>query len=221
MTDKDTPPPGTPAPCVLILALVPAVREGLAGLLDAEGFRPLAAGSSAEALPQILLHRPDVAVVDIRLADSTVVEFCRAARALLPPLRFLLLTSYEDDLSIQEAVLAGASGLVLRQLLNEALIAAVRLTASGATLLNAAVRTKVIQDFSAAVTTDGQRRAGLTLTEGSLLSLVAQGIDDEHISATTTVSFADIPKILRHALAKLGIEPLDHTGPSPSPPTPF
>lgn len=221
MTDKDTPPPGTPAPCVLILALVPAVREGLAGLLDAEGFRPLAAGSAAEALPQILLHRPDVAVVDIRLADSTAVEFCRAARALLPPLRFLLLTSYEDHRSVQEAVLAGASGLVLRQLRNEALISAVRLTAGGARLLNAAVRSKVIQDFSGAIAADDLPRPELSRTENHLLALVAQGMDDENISRKTTVSIADVPKILRHALSKLGIDPLDHTGPPASPPTPL
>lgn len=181
----------------------------------------LGAGSAAEALPQILLHRPDIAVVDIRLTDSTAVEFCRAARALLPPLRFLLLTSYEDHRPVQEAVLAGASGLVLRQLRSGALISAVRQTAGGVRLLNAAVRSKVIQDFSGAAAADDPHRPGLTSTESRLLALVAQGLDNESISRKTTVSIADIPKILRHALSKLGIDPLDHTRPPASPPAPL
>lgn len=151
-------PSTTPGPGVLILACIPSVREGLRTLLDGQGSSAQAAGSAAEALPQVLTHQPDVAVVDIRLEVSTAVEFCRAARSLLPPLWFLLLTSYQDDLSLREAVLAGASGLVLRQLRRDVLVSAVRRTAGRDSLINASVRSKIIQDLSAAAATtaDGQ-----------------------------------------------------------------
>lgn len=209
-------PSTTPGPGVLILACLPSVREGLRILLDSEGFRPAhTAGSAAEALPQVLSSRPNVAVVDIRLEDSTAVEFCRAARALLPSLQFLLLASYEDDLSVREAVLAGASGLVLRQLRRDVLLSAVRHTADGNSLINATVRSQVIHDFSAAAarTVDGQPRpatsspVNLAPAERDLLSLLAHGRDDECISQALSIPPGTVPGLVRTALTKLGIDP--------------
>lgn len=200
----------------MILARLPSVREGLRKLLGSEGFRPArAAGSAAEALPQVLVLRPDVAVVDVRLADSTAVEFCRAARRLLPSLRFLLLASYEDDLSVREAVLAGASGLVLRQLRRDVLVSAVRRTADGDTLINASVRSQIIRDFSGAGTGTAGGQAGpvasspvnLAPAERDLLSLLAHGRDDECISQALAIPLGTVPALVRTALTKLGIDP--------------
>lgn len=211
MTDSGARALGASGPCVLVLAFVPGVREGLTGLLEAAGFRSIAAASAADAFPQILLHRPDVALVDIRLPGSTAVEFCRTARTLLAPLRFLLLSSYDDHRPVQEAVLAGASGLVLRELRSEPVVSAVRLTVSGNQLLDKGVRSKVIQDFFGAALGEDTGGQGLTPTENRLLALVAEGMDDESIGRHIPVSRAELPKTLRRALSKLGIDPLDHT----------
>jgi DNA-binding NarL/FixJ family response regulator len=211
------PSSGPGRPGVLVLACAPAVREGLRALLDGEGFRAQAAGSAAEALPQVLTHQPDVAMVDIRLGDSTAVEFCRAARSLLPPLQFLLLTSYQDHLSVLQAVLADASGLVLRQLRSDILVSAVRRAAGGDSLINATVRSEIIQGLSAATTADGQpwtfmpSPLNLTHTERDLLALAAHGLDDESISQDLGARLGEVPELLRTALAKLGIEPLNRT----------
>lgn len=212
-------PSTPPGPGVLILACRPSVREGLRTLLDGEGFRPVrTAGSAVEALPKVLGLRPDVAVVDIRLEDSTAVEFCRAARGLLPSLRFLSLASYEDDLSVREAVLAGASGLVLRRLRRDVLVPAVRRTADGNSLINATVRSQVIHDFAAAAagTMDGQplpvtsSLVNLPPAERGLLSLLAHGRDDECISQALAVRLGTVPTLVRTALTKLGIDPQPH-----------
>jgi two-component system response regulator DevR len=176
------------------------------------------AGSAAEALPQILNLRPDVAVVDIRLEDSTAVEFCRAARSLLPSLQFLLLASYEEDLSIREAVLAGASGLMLRHLRRDVLVSAVRRTADGNSLINTTIRAQVIHDFSAAAakTVDRQPRPAplspinLTPAERDLLSLLAHGRDNECISQALAIPLKTVPALVRTALSKLGIDPQPH-----------
>lgn len=204
-----------------MLARLPSVREGLRKLLDSAGFSPVrAAGSAAEALPQILALRPDVAVVDIRLADSTAVEFCRATHRLLPSVRFLLVASYEDDLSVREAVLAGASGLVLRQLRRDVLVSAVRRTTDGETLINARVRSQIVRDFAAAGTVDGQARpvtlslVNLAPAERDLLSLLAHGRDDESISEALAVPVETVPVLVRTALTKLGIDPQPHRGTS-------
>ena len=208
------PSPGPGRPGVLVLACGP---EGLRALLDGEGFRAQAAGSATEALPQVLTHQPDVAMVDIRLEDSTAVEFCRAARSLLPPLQFLLLTSYQDHLSVLQAVLADASGLVLRQLRSDILVSAVRRAAGGDSLINATVRSEIIQSLSAATTADGQpwtfmaSPLNLTRTELDLLAMAAHGLDDESISQDLGARLGEVPELLRTALAKLGIEPLNRT----------
>jgi two-component system, NarL family, response regulator DevR len=216
MIRHEASPSTTPGRGVLILACLPSVREGLRILLDSEGFRPAhTAGSAAEALRQVLSIRPNVAVVDIRLEDSTAVEFCRAARGLLPSLQFLLLASYEDDLSVREAVLAGASGLVLRQLRRDVLLSAVRRTADGNSLINATVRSQVIHDFSSAAarTVDGKPRpvtsspVNLAPAERDLLSLLAHGRDDECISQALSIPPGTVPALVRTALTKLGIDP--------------
>lgn len=221
MPSSDTRPRGSATPRILVLTAVPAVRDGLASLLESDGFGALKAGSASEAYRHVLTQRPAMAVVDLRLTDSTAVEFCRAARALLPRLRFLLLTSFIDHRSVQQAVLAGAGGLVLRELRHEVFRSAIRQTLDGADLLDAADRAEAVREFllfSDNPLSSGSAPSGLTPTQGHILALAAQGMDDRSISRQVPVSLAEVPNELRRALSKLGIDPLDD-GHSGLPPT--
>jgi two-component system response regulator DevR len=216
MSTSDTRPRGFATAGILVLAAVPAIRDGLASRLESEDFGAVKAGSADEAYRQILAQRPALAVVDLRLTDSTAVEFCRAARGLLPGLRFLLLTSFVDHRSVQQAVLAGASGLVLRELRHEVFRSAIRQTLDGANLLDAADRAEAVREFlhfSDNPLSSGFAPFGLTPTQGHILALAAQGMGDRSISRHVPVSLAEVPNELRRALSKLGIDPLDH-GPS-------
>ena len=94
------------------------VRRGLSDLISSEpGMEVVGdAGTCAEGLQGILVKRPDVAVLDVRLPDGSGIEVCRDLRALAPEINVLMLTSYADDEALLSAVLAGAHGYVLKDI---------------------------------------------------------------------------------------------------------
>ena len=104
------------------------VRRGLAEMFSLEDDLEVVGEAStvAEALHRIPAAKPDVAVLDVRLPDGTGVEVCREARSILPGLRALMLTSYSDDEALFDAIMAGASGYVLKDIRGNDLVDAVR-----------------------------------------------------------------------------------------------
>ncbi|MFZ4812385.1 MAG: response regulator, partial [Ilumatobacteraceae bacterium] len=117
------------------------VRNGVRALIDAAGDLEVVgeADSMETALARVLAVRPDVAVLDVRLPDGNGVELCREIRSRLPDVKCLMLTSYSDDEALFEAIIAGASGYVLKQVRGAELLAAIRRVAAGEHLLDPAV----------------------------------------------------------------------------------
>src|SRR5690606_20003621 len=114
------------------------VRRGIADLLEADGLEIVGeAASVAQAMARVPAVRPDVAVLDVRLPDGNGVELCRDLKSQLPDLHCLMLTSFDDDEALFGAILAGASGFVLKQVRGTDLVAAVRTVAAGGSLLDA------------------------------------------------------------------------------------
>ena len=123
------------------------VRRGVKDLLEAEGDIAVVgeASTAAEATARIPAVRPDVAVLDVRLPDGDGVTVCRELRSALPELGCLMLTSFADDDALYDAILAGASGYVLKQIKGGDLINAVRTIAEGGSLLDAKTTARVMQ----------------------------------------------------------------------------
>ena len=94
------------------------VRQGLRALLESAGDIVVVgeSGLAAEATARIPALRPDVAVLDARLPDGSGIEVCRAVRAVDPTINALILTSYDDDEALFAAIMAGASGYVLKEI---------------------------------------------------------------------------------------------------------
>src|SRR4051794_9502126 len=115
------------------------VRRGVADLFDDEPDLEIVgeAANVTEALARIPAMAVDVAVLDVRMPDGNGVELCRDLRSQLPELRCLILTSYSDDEALLNAIMAGASGFVLKQVLGNDLITAVRKVGAGESLLDA------------------------------------------------------------------------------------
>ena len=115
------------------------VRRGLADLISLENDMEVVgeASTKAEALSRIPASRPTIAVLDVRLPDGTGVEVCRDIRSDLPDIRCLMLTSYSDDEALFDAIMAGASGYVLKEIRGNDLITAIRDVASGKSLVDA------------------------------------------------------------------------------------
>jgi two-component system, NarL family, response regulator DevR len=114
------------------------VRRGVRDLLEtADDLEVVGeAGTAAEAVDRAPATSPDVAVLDVRLPDGSGIEVCRDLRSMLPALRCLMLTSFNDDETLFDAVMAGASGYVLKEVRGVELIDSVRSVAAGRSLFD-------------------------------------------------------------------------------------
>ena len=107
------------------------------------------AGTAAEALVQIPLAKPQVAILDVRLPDGSGVEVCREIRSKSPDIVCIMLTSYADDEALYAAILAGAAGYVLKQVGVGDLISDIRRAGAGESLLDPAVTERVLERLRA------------------------------------------------------------------------
>lgn len=182
------------------------VRRGVADLLSAEDDIEIVgeASTAEEAIGRILAISPDVCVLDVRLPDGSGVEVCRAVREKRPGLACLMLTSFSDDEALLEAVLAGASGYLLKQVRGSDLVDAVRRVSQGQSLLDPAVTATVLRrlrDGSA----DDERLRGLTEQERKVLALLAEGRTNRQIADELYLAEKTIKNYVSNVLAKLGM----------------
>src|SRR5215472_7031092 len=160
------------------------VRTGLRELLEHDGDIEIVgeSGSAVEAIHRIPALRPDVAVLDARLPDGNGIDACREVRSIDPTIHGLILTSYEDDEALFAAIMAGASGYVLKQIRGTDLVDAVRRVASGQSLLDPAVTQRVLERIRSGVEPPSELRS-LTEQERRILVLVAEGLTNREIAA--------------------------------------
>jgi two-component system response regulator DevR len=183
------------------------VRRGLAELLNLELDMQVVgeASSAAEALHRIPAARPNVAVLDVRLPDGNGVEVCREIRSLMPEVRCLMLTSYADDEAHFNAVMAGASGYVLKDIRGNDLLSAVRQVAAGKSLLDPAATQRVLDRLRTAEQVD-DRLKGLSDQERRILELIGEGMTNRQIGQTMHLAEKTIKNYVSSLLAKLGME---------------
>lgn len=183
------------------------VRRGIADLLGLDDDLQVVgeAGTVAEALARVPAARPDVAVLDVRLPDGNGVELCRELRSALPDLRCLMLTSFDDDEALFGAIMAGASGFVLKQVRGTDLVSAVRTVGSGGSLLDTRSTTAVMRRIKAEQQQAAPLRA-LTDQERAVLELIAQGLTNRQIGERMFLAEKTVKNYVSHLLAKLGLE---------------
>jgi Response regulator containing a CheY-like receiver domain and an HTH DNA-binding domain len=183
------------------------VRRGLADLLNrVPDFDVVGeAGTVAEALRRIPAVHPDVAILDGRLPDGSGIEVCRIIREQLPPVRCLILTSYDDDEAIFAAVLAGAAGYVLKQIRGANLVDAVRQVAAGQSLLDPAVTARVLQRIREGKKED-DRLSSLNAQERKILLLIAEGMTNRQIGERLYLAEKTVKNNVSSLLSKLGMQ---------------
>jgi DNA-binding NarL/FixJ family response regulator len=185
------------------------VRQGLVALLDRrEGFEVVAeAGTVAEAIERAQRHEPDIVVMDVRLPDGSGVEACREIRAERPETRVVMLTSYPDEEAVLSAIVAGASGYLLKQIRARDLVAALETVANGGSLLDPAVTEKVldrVRRMASGGATD--ELAQLTTQERKILALVADVKTNKEIATEIYLSDKTVKNYVSSILAKLNLE---------------
>ena len=185
------------------------VREGLVSLLDRRpGFQVVAqAGSVAEALAEARRHRPDLVIMDVRLPDGSGIEACREIRSEMPATRVVMLTSYPDEEAVLSAIVAGASGYLLKQVRARDLVSALEVVGNGGSLLDPAVTERVLERIRRVAASDEpDELAGLTTQERKILALVAEGKTNKEIAAEVYLSDKTVKNYVSSILSKLNLE---------------
>ena len=185
------------------------VRQGLVSLLDRRtGFEVVAqAGSVAESIALAARHEPDLVIMDVRLPDGSGIEACREIRAARPETRVVMLTSYPDEEAVLSAIIAGASGYLLKQIRGRDLVSALESVGRGESLLDPAVTEKVLERvrrIASGSATD--ELAELTAQERKILLLVAEGMTNKEIATDVFLSDKTVKNYVSSILSKLNLQ---------------
>lgn len=183
------------------------VRRGLRDLLDDEADIQVAgeAGSVDEALARAEHIEPDVAVVDMRLGNSEIdgVTLCRELRSRPDAPYCLVLTAFDDEDAIVGAIMAGASGYLLKQVRGQDVVHAVREVAAGRSLLDPQTTARLLDTMRRPDEDDGY--AGLTERERTVLELIGQGMSNREIAGELFLAEKTVKNNVTSVLAKLGM----------------
>jgi two-component system response regulator DevR len=185
------------------------VRQGLVALLDRrDRFQVVAeAGTVEEALDATRRFQPDLVVMDVRLPDGSGIEACREIRAEYPATRVVMLTSYPDEEAVLSAIIAGASGYLLKQIRARDLVVALEAVGRGESLLDPAVTEKVLERVRRIASgTYQDELAQLTAQEQKILMLVAEGKTNKEIAAEVFLSDKTVKNYVSSILSKLNLE---------------
>ncbi|CAM4238303.1 Transcriptional regulatory protein DevR (DosR) [Mycobacterium basiliense] len=183
------------------------VRRGLIDLLDADPELSVVgeAGSVSEAMARIPAANPDVAVLDVRLPDGNGIELCRDLLSRMPDLRCLILTSYTSDEAMLDAILAGASGYVVKDIKGMELARAVKDVGAGRSLLDNRAAAALMSKLRGNVEKPDPL-SGLTDQERTLLSLLSEGLTNKQIADRMFLAEKTVKNYVSRLLAKLGME---------------
>jgi two-component system, NarL family, response regulator DevR len=185
------------------------VRQGLVALIDRrEKFQVVAeAGSVEEALDAARRFQPDLVIMDVRLPDGSGIEACREIRAELPATRVVMLTSYPDEEAVLSAIIAGASGYLLKQIRARDLVNALEAVGRGESLLDPAVTEKVLERVRRIASgTYTDELAQLTAQEQKILQLVAEGKTNKEIASEVFLSDKTVKNYVSSILSKLNLQ---------------
>jgi two-component system, NarL family, response regulator DevR len=183
------------------------VRRGLTHLFETQDDIEVVgeAATAEEALSRIPPTRPDVALLDVRLPDGDGVEVCREIRSRHPEIQCLMLTSFADDEALFDAIMAGASGFILKQIKSEEIVEAVRFVAKGQSLLDPAVTGRVLERLRRGPEED-ELLAQLSPQERNILNLIADGLTNRQIAEQIHLAEKTVKNYVSNLLSKLGME---------------
>jgi DNA-binding NarL/FixJ family response regulator len=184
------------------------VRDGIRAMLapDDDVVVTAEAGTVREAVYEASRTKPDVVVMDVRLADGSGIEATREIRAQLPNTRVLMLTSFADDEALFASIMAGASGYVLKQVRSDELLRAIHGIGEGKSLLDPAVTSAVLDRLRKGKhLLRDEKLARLTPTEERILGLVADGKTNREIGEELHLAEKTVKNYVSSILSKLEV----------------
>jgi two-component system, NarL family, response regulator DevR len=187
------------------------MRLGLRMVLSAEPDIGVVgdAGTVAAALVRLPAVRPDVAILDVRLPDGDGISACRDIRSMLPEVACLMFTAYQDDQALLGAVMAGAAGYLLKGTPVREVVEAVRVVATGESILDAGAAQRIIAQLRGGIPGGGQgddRVASLTAQEKRVLDLIGEGLTNRQIAERMSLAEKTAKNYVSSLLMKLGLQ---------------
>jgi DNA-binding NarL/FixJ family response regulator len=192
---------------VSIVEDIRGTRENLVTLLNGEpGLRCLNAyATGEEAVRGIPTDKPDVALVDIKLPDMSGIECVAKLKTMVPDLRLLMLTTYEEHDLIFNSLRAGASGYLLKQMLHGELVQAIEQVHAGGAPMSMQIARKVVNYFNQLPTPVTDVKT-LTRREHEILELLAKGFYYKEIGSSLGISMNTVRTHLKHVYEKLHVQ---------------
>jgi two-component system, NarL family, response regulator DevR len=184
------------------------VRDGIRAMLASEDDVVVAgeAGGVQDAIDEAARTKPDVVVMDVRLADGSGIEATREIRANHPDTRVLMLTSFADDEALFASIMAGASGYVLKQVRSDDLVRAIRSVGEGESLLDPAVTNSVLDRLRKGKhLMKDERLARLSPQEERILTLIADGRTNKEVGEELRLAEKTVKNYVSSILSKLEV----------------
>ena len=186
------------------------VRAGFVKLLEPEGDLRVVgeAGDGAEAVDVAARTRPDVVLMDIRMPRMDGIEATRRLQAIAPAPRVLVLTTYDLDEYVFDALKSGASGFLLTDAPAEQLVGAIRVVAAGDALLAPPVTRRLIEEFARRPTPPPEgpvELAALTAREREILTLISRGLTNSEIARDLVLGESTVKTHVGNILGKLDL----------------
>lgn len=165
------------------------------------------ARNGAEAVREAVRLKPELIVLDVRMPGMSGIEACREIRDALPETNILMLTSYADEKAVMAAILAGASGFMLKEVRTDALLDAMRVVGRGGTTLDARSSAAVIGQIrnGTVISPEDKLAQQLTEREQRVVELIAEGMTNREIGATLFLSEKTVKHHVSDILGKLGL----------------
>jgi DNA-binding NarL/FixJ family response regulator len=184
------------------------VRMGLRSLLEHQGGLKVVgeAGTAAEAIEKAFALKPDLVLMDVRLPDESGIEACRQIRSANPRIQVLMLTSYSSDEAIFAAIMAGASGYLLKRLEAEQLYTSIIAIGQGQTLLDPTLSAAVVERVKEICAGEPSRGVdSLTEREKEILRLIAEGLTNKEIAGRVHLSEKTVRNHITTIFMKLDV----------------
>jgi two-component system, NarL family, response regulator DevR len=182
------------------------VRAGVKALLDAEEDLVVVgeAGTAAEGVRRVGFDEPDVVVLDVRLPDGSGVEACRDIRSRFPDVKVLMLTSFADEEALMSAILAGASGYVLKRVKMTDLVDDIRRVGAGESLLDPGMTERLFARLRSG-SNDDPLLSSLSKQERTIVGYIADGLTNKQIADEMFLAEKTVKNYVSNLLAKMGM----------------
>ncbi len=192
---------------VLVVDDHPVVRHGLRSLLAAHPDIQVVgeAESGAEVIPFLAQHETDVILLDIQLKGQSGIEVARRVRTSFPSVKIIILTTYDDESLLREALEAGVHGYLLKSVSHESLPDSIRAVMSGEKLLSPALVSTIVSKYQELAQEHARRETGLTAEELQVLTAIAAGASNKELVEKFFWSEATVKRRIQEILEKMGM----------------